>query len=97
MKKVLFDKYNSLKAEFIKAIKKEVKSDTKISVQFYSILDYGQNICGLVEITELHYDEKGNLLAHTFITEDNTLETEEYWISLKDLAFDDLFQIVEKL
>ena len=97
MKKVLFDKYNSLKAEFVKAIKEEVKSDIKISVQFYSVLDYGQNICGLVEITELHYDEKGSLLAHTFITEDNTLETEEYWISLEDLAFDDLFQIVEKL
>ena len=74
MKKVLFDKYNSLKAEFVKAIKEEVKSDIKISVQFYSVLDYGQNICGLVEITELHYDEKGNLLAHIFITEDNTLE-----------------------
>ena len=97
MKKALFDKYNSLKEEFIKAIKEEVKSDTKISVQFYSVLDYGQNICGLVEITELHYDEKGSLLAHIFITEDNTLETEEYWHPLEDLAFDDLYQIVEKL
>lgn len=97
MKKVLFDKYNSLKAEFVKAIKEEVKSDIKISVQFYSVLDYGQNICGLVEITELHFDEKGSLTAHIYITEDNTLETEEYWHPLEDLAFDDLFQIVEKL
>lgn len=97
MKRELFEKYNSLKAEFVKAIKEQVKSDMKLQVVFYSVLDYGENTCGLIEIKDLHYDEKGSLTAHIYITEDNTLETEEYWMPLEDLSMDDLFQIAEVL
>lgn len=97
MKKVLFDKYHDLKAEFIKVIEEQVKSDIKINVRFYSVLNYDEGALALIEITELHWNEDNNLMAHVFITEDTTCEAEEFWFYLRDLAFEDLYQIAEAL
>ena len=97
MKKVLFEKYHDLKTEFVKAIEEQVKSDIKINVKFYSVTSYDEGAPVLIEITELHWDEDSNLMAHVFITEDTTWEAEEFWFYLRDLAFEDLYQIAEAL
>ena len=97
MEKVLFEKYHVLKTEFVKAIEEQVKSDIKINVKFYSVTSYDEGAPVLIEITELHWDEDSNLMAHVFITEDTTWEAEEFWFYLRDLAFEDLYQIAEAL
>ena len=97
MKKVLFEKYHDLKTEFIKVMEEQVKSDIKINVRFYSVTSYDEGALALIEITELHWDEDNNLMAHVFITEDTTCEAEEFWFYLSDLAFEDLYQIAEEL
>lgn len=99
MKQYLFDLYNSCKFLFAEAIIREIKvKGEKIELSPYIRISLPRDNDEFFEdITEIQYDDKEDCwFVHNFITETN-LMTNEYWTPLRDLTFDELFKIAERL
>lgn len=99
MKKYLFALYNNCKNEFVAAIQREVRTNKdKIFFDPYIRISLSRDEDSFFEdITEIVFDPKENTCyAHNFITETD-LMTNEYWTPLRDMSFDELFKIAERL
>ena len=98
MNKTLFDIYNSLKASFVEAMESYLVKQHVIS--FFPSLHINlpnDNDESFEEITSIEYDEKEQTwYVHNYITSLD-LMTNEYWTPLRDMSFDELFKIAEKL
>ena len=98
MNKTLFDIYNSLKASFVEAM---VPYLVKQHVVTFSpplhINLPNDNDESFEEITSIEYDEKEQTwYVHNYITSVD-LMTNEYWTPLRDMSFDELFKISQRL
>jgi hypothetical protein len=98
MNKTLFDIYNSLKASFVEAIEPYlVKQHVVTFSPALRINLPSDNDESFEEITSIEYDEKEQTwYVHNYITSLD-LMTNEYWTPLRDMAFDELFKISERL
>lgn len=98
MKKELFNKYNALKEEFIKGIDEVVESKggtIQVSVEYYKLKGDSTDT-EMITITMLSRDDE-DIVCHLYVTDTETLEVYDYWTPLRDLSFDELFKIAEKL
>lgn len=96
MKKYLLDLYNSCKNLFVAALEGEVKIAKNI-IPFSPCITIDHSDGSTESITEIEYNaEEKCCYVHNFITDDN-MDTSEYWTPLRDLSFDELFKIAERL
>ena len=97
MKKELFDSYNRYKASFIEDITDSLKTlEVKFSPYIKLSLPRDSDEF-LEEISDISYDAKEDTwYAHNYVT-DTELCAEEYYTPLRDLSFDELFKIAERL
>lgn len=98
MNKTLFDIYNSLKASFVEAMKPYlVKRHVVTFSPPLHINLPNDNDESFEGITSIEYDEKEQTwYVHNYIASLN-LMTNEYWTPLRDMTFDELYKISEKL
>ena len=102
MKQYLLDLYNEHKNSFVKAIVNELKTKGR-KVQFNPVIYIElptTNGEECEEIIEIKFDSKENTwYVHNFINFITMvdLDTKEYWTPLRDLSFDELYQIADRL
>lgn len=99
MNQKLFDLYNEYKSSFANALSTELKiQGNKVLFNPPIHIDLPPNNDEDFEtITEAEFDEKENeWYIHNYITYLD-LQADEYWTPLRDLAFDELFKIAERL
>ena len=104
MKQKLFCLYNRLKKSFVDEITDIVnqkKGECVFNPPIKIHLPSSEDVYYLYEeVACLQYDAKEKCLyANTQVIEVDDVHTErnEYWTSLRDMSFDELFQIAEKL
>ena len=98
MNQALFNKYNSLKEEYIKSIDELLSYNNgsiKLCAEYYTFIDDSINY-EMITITEI-CKRDNDTLAHLYATDIETLEVIESWTPLKDLSIDELYKIAEKL
>ena len=98
MNKTLFDIYNSLKASFVEAIEPYLVKQHVVTFSPSLLINLpNDNDESFEEITSIEYDEKEQTwYVHNYITSLD-LMTNEYWTPLRDMSFDELFKISERL
>ena len=99
MNRPLFDIYNSLKSQYIEAIEPYLNINRGKIVFTPNILIFfpRTNKDYYEEITEIEFDKVENTwYVHNYIT-DTELQTDECWTPLRDMTFDELFKIAERL
>ena len=98
MNKTLFDIYNSLKASFVKAMEPYLVEQHVVTFSPPLHINLpNDNDESFEEITSIEYDEKEQTwYVHNYITSLD-LMTNEYWTPLRDMSFDELFKISERL
>ena len=101
MNKTLLDIHNSLKNQFVKAIEPYLQNKAiEGKVLFSDVLRISlprDNDEFYEDITSIEYDKKENTwYVHNYITETD-LTTSEYWTPLRDMTFEELYEIAEKL
>jgi hypothetical protein len=99
MEKILFDIYNSLKGQYVNAMLPYLKAGRGI-VTFspYIMISLPRdNDEFFEEIESVSFDEKENTwYVHNYITNED-LEVNEYYTPLRDMTFEELFKISERL
>ena len=98
MNKTLFDIYNSLKASFVEAMEPYLVKQHVVTFSPTLLINLpNDNDESFEEITSIEYDEKEQTwYVHNYITSVD-LMTNEYWTPLRDMSFDELFKISERL
>lgn len=98
MNKTLFDIYNSLKASFVEAMEPYLVKQHVVTFSTPLHINLpNDNDEFFEEITSIEYDEKEQTwYVHNYITSLD-LMTNEYWTPLRDMSFDELFKISERL
>lgn len=97
MKKELLDLYNSLKATFAEGMVNNIQGNKIEFTPSIRISLPRDNDEFQEDILSMEYDAKEDAwYVHNFITEID-LMTSEYWTPLKDLSFDELFKIAERI
>ena len=98
MNKTLFDIYNSLKASFVEAMEPYLVKQHVVTFSPPLHINLpNDNDESFEEITSIEYDEKEQAwYVHNYITSLD-LMTNEYWTPLRDMSFDELFKISERL
>jgi hypothetical protein len=101
MNKTLLDIFNSAKEQCIKALLPfivEKTKDDKLEFSPAIRLPLPENKDEYFEdITDVVFDKEENTwYVHNYITETD-LTTSEYWTPLRDMSFDELYKIAEKL
>ena len=99
MTQKLFCLFNRLKSSFAEEIIDTLKTKgTKITFEPCLRINLPRDNDELFEdITEIEYDPKENIwYVHNYITEVD-LMTGEYWTPIRDLSFDELFKIDERI
>lgn len=98
MNETLFDIYNSLKASFVKAIEPYLVKQHVVTFSPSLLINLpNDNDESFEEITSIEYDDKEQTwYVHNYITSLD-LMTDEYWTPLRDMSFDELFKIAERL
>ena len=98
MNKTLFDIYNSLKASFVGAMEPYLVKQHVVTFSPPLHINLpNDNDESFEEITSIEYDEKEqSWYVHNYITSLD-LMTNEYWTPLRDMSFDELFKISERL
>ena len=98
MKKKLSDTFIQCKGVITIAIEEEIKNKDKITFN-PSITVFGTRDSEelYINFTELEFDaEESTWYAHNYVTNED-LSTDEYWTPLRDLSFDELYKIAERL
>lgn len=97
MKKELFKIYNALKKIFVEKIEDNIEG-LKLNFSPYIKISFPRDSHELhEEILSVEYDAKEDTwCAHNYITDMN-LDTTEYWTPLRDLSFEELFKIAERI
>jgi len=101
MNKTLLDIHNSLKNQFVKAMEPYLQNKAiEGKVLFSKVLRIylpQENDEFFEDITSIEFDKKENTwYVHNYITEVD-LMTGEYWTPLRDMTFDELYKIAERL
>ena len=98
MKQKLFNLHNRLKHSFVQEIIDIIRHQDKIVFEPFIRINLPRDNDELFEdITEIEYDPKENIwYVHNYITEVD-LMTGEYWTPIRDLSFDELFKIAERI
>lgn len=98
MNKTLFDIYNSLKASFVEAMEPYLVKQHMVTFSPTLHINLpNDNDESFEEITSIEYDEKEQTwYVHNYITSLD-LMTNEYWTPLRDMTFDELYKIAERL
>lgn len=99
MKQHLLDTFNEEKNTIAEVISKELKAKgNKVTFNPPIRIDFPHTDNEDFEtITEIEFNEKENSwYVHNFITDLN-LQADEYWTPLRDLTFEELYNIAEKL
>ena len=98
MNKLLFDTYNAFKKQFISEMEKIMLPSKAISFAHYIRIMKPRTSDELFEeFTEMHWNEKEKCYyCHCFVT-NSDLSTDEYWLPLTELSFDELYEIAERL
>ena len=98
MNKTLFDIYNSLKASFVEAMEPYLVKQHVVTFSPPPRINLpNDNDESFEDITSIEYDEKEQTwYVHNYITSLD-LMTNEYWTPLRDMSFNELFKIAERL
>jgi hypothetical protein len=98
MNKTLLDIYNSLKVSFIEAMEPYLVKQHIITFSPALRINLPNDNEELFEnIVSIEYDEeKGVWYVHNYITSLD-LMTNEYWKPLRDMTFNELYKIAERL
>ena len=99
MKQYLQNIFNEHKAEIVKVLANELKAKgNKVAFNPPIRIDLSAtNDEDFETITEMEFDEKeGHWYVHNYITYID-LMVSEYWTPLRDLSFEELFEIAERI
>lgn len=100
MKGKLTELYTTFKESVIQNIQEKVDENGGTIELNISLPDVANNgTCYYVNIENITGIEKkeNDYLVHNFFTCSDTLEVDEYWTVLRDLSFDELWAVAEKL
>lgn len=101
MNKILQDIFNSAKEQCVKALLPfivEKAKDNKLEFSSIIRISLHQNKDKFFEaITDVVFDKEENTwYVHNYIT-DESLNADEYYTPLKDMTFEELYEIAERL
>ena len=101
MNKTLQDAFNSAKEQCVKALLPfivEKAKDNKLEFSPIIKISLPQDKDEFFEdITDIEYNEKENTwYVHNYIT-DESLDADEYYTPLRDMTFEELYEIAERL
>ena len=99
MKQLLFNLYNKCRDNFIEGMTDILKAKgNEMEFSPYIRIPMSNDSDDFFEdITEIKFDKEENTwYVHNYITDMN-LQVDEYWTPLRNLSFDELYKIAERL
>lgn len=98
MKRKLSDIFIQCKGIIVIAIEEEIKNRDKVTFDPTIRIDSSRDTDEFyIDFTELEFDkDESTWYAHNFVT-NTDLSTDEYWTPLRDLSFNELYKIAERI